>query len=132
MTDTDGCTANDIVIEKIDEEEESKPQPNTMQDTIKEMGKSLLERYPEKLSNLSYENCDGMTQADVLNEYMEINFGYRFKALDKLVNSKQSRVVSVGGFGIAAFNDLVKSIQATFEQHQLPENIKGLGQYLRR
>jgi len=122
----EGNTANDIIVDTIEEEETGVPQPNTLQDTIKELAKNLHEKYPERMSNLSYINIDGMTQADVLNEYMHINFGYRYKALDKLVSSKCSRVVSKEGFGIAAFIETVKSIQASFEQHQIPDNLKGI------
>ena len=123
---TEGNTANDIIVPKPDEDIETTPQPNTMQDTIKEMGKTLHEKYKDRMSLLSYENIDGMVQVDVLNEYMEINFGYRYKVLDKLVDTKCSRIVSKDGFGVASIIEFVKSIQATFEQHQIPEGLKGL------
>jgi|WetSurMetagenome_2_1015567.scaffolds.fasta_scaffold615745_2 hypothetical protein len=123
---TDGNTVNDIIAPEVEDDTPNVAQPNTLQDAIKEMGKILHERYLERNSNLSHENIDGMVQVDALNKYMSVNFGYRFKVLDELVRSKGSRVVSKDGFGIVAFNDLVKSIQATFEQHQIPENLKGL------
>lgn len=123
---SEGNTANDIIIDTIEEEETQIAQPNTLQDTIKELAKNLHEKYPQRMSNLTYDNIDGMTQADVLNEYMEVNFGYRYKVLDKLVDSKCNRVVSKDGYGIAAFIETVKSIQASFEQHQIPDNLKGI------
>lgn len=122
----EGNTANDIIVDTIEEEENTTTQPNTLQDTIKELAKNLHEKNVERMSNLTSDNIDGMTQADVLNEYMDINFGYRYKTLDKLIKSKTNRVVSRDGFGIAAFIETIKSIQASFEQHQIPDNLKGI------
>jgi hypothetical protein len=123
---SEGNTANDIIVRQTEEETENIPQQNTMKDTISEMGKTLHEKYKARNSYLSYDNIDGMVQVDVLNEYMEIHFGHKSLVLEKLVNAKCERVVSKDGFGIMALIEFVKSIQATFEQHQLPEGLKGL------
>lgn len=123
---SEGSTANDIIMKHEDNEPENIPQANTMKDTIAEMGKTLHEKYKARNSFLSYENIDGMVQVDTLNEYMDINFGHRYRVLDTLVNSKCERVISKDGFGIVSLIEFVKSIQATFEQHQLPEGLKGL------
>lgn len=123
---SEGNTANDIIMKHDEDEPETTPQQNTMKDTISEMGKTLHEKYRARNSFLSYDNIDGMVQADVLNEYMDINFGHRYKVLDTLVNSKCERVISKDGFGIVSLIEFVKSIQATFEQTQIPEGLKGL------
>jgi hypothetical protein len=123
---SEGNTANDIIMKHDEVEEEKTPQANSMKDTISEMGKTLHEKYKSRNSFLSYENIDGMVQVDVLNEYMDVNFGHRYRVLDVLVNTKCERVVSKDGFGIVSLIEFVKSIQATFEQHQLPEGLKGL------
>jgi hypothetical protein len=123
---SEGNTANDIIMKHDNEEPDNIPQANTMKDTISEMGKTLHEKYKARNSFLSYDNIDGMVQVDVLNEYMDINFGHKYKVLDVLVNSKCERVISKDGFGIVSLIEFVKSIQATFEQHQLPEGLKGL------
>jgi len=123
---TEGNTVNDIIAPK-DDEEILIPQSNTMQDSVKELEETLHKKFPNRHSLLSYENIDGMTQVDTLNEYMDINFGYRFRVLDKLCVSKCERVVSKDGFGIASSIEIVKAIQATFEQHQLGDTgLRGL------
>jgi hypothetical protein len=123
---SEGSTANDIIMKHEEDIPEDTKQANTMKDTIAEMGKTLHEKYRARNSFLSYENIDGMVEADVLNEYTDINFGHRYKVLDTLVNSKCERVISKDGFGIVSLIEFVKSIQATFEQHQLPEGLKAL------
>jgi chemotaxis protein CheY-P-specific phosphatase CheC len=123
---SEGSTANDIIMKNNEIEPDNTPQANTMKDTISEMGKTLHEKYKARNSFLSYDNIDGMVEVDVLNEYMEVNFGHKYTVLEKLVNSKCERVISKDGFGIVSLIEFVKSIQATFEQHQLPEGLKGL------
>ena len=123
---SEGNTANDIIVKINDKQEEVIPQQNTMKDTISEMGKTLHEKYKARNSFLIDANIDGMVQVDVLNEYMDVNFGHRYRVLDVLVDSKCERVISKDGFGIVSLIEFVKSIQATFEQHQLPEGLKGL------
>lgn len=120
-----GNMVNDILME-VPEEEETVTKQEGLRDMLKEMGISLFHNYPKKTSVLSFENIDGMVQIDVLNKYMGKCFGYRFSVLDELVESKQTRIVSKDGFGIASFIELVKSIQATYEQHQIPEGIRGI------
>lgn len=104
------------IIHKPDYEDDSKSSNNTLQDTIDMMGKTLYERYPLKTSVLTHENINGMVRIDVLNEYMKTNFGYEYKSLKVLCQSKGNRVVSKDGFGITAIIEFVKSIQASFEQ----------------
>jgi hypothetical protein len=123
---SEGSTANDIIVKKEETLTANEPQVNTMKDTISEMGKTLHEKYKSRNSFLSYDNIDGMVQVDVLNEYMHTNFGHRYGVLDKLVDMKCERVISKDGFGIVSLIEFVKSIQATFEQHQLPDGLKGL------
>ena len=109
-----------------DEEDKPVSQNNTFQDTVKEMGKTLFRDYPKKTSNLSNENINGIIRAEVLNDYFDRNFGYRFKAIDTLIEQKQVMVVSKDGFGIGSIIEFVKSISATFEQTQIPDGLRGL------
>lgn len=104
------------IIHKPDNDDDDKPANNTLQDTIDMMGKTLMEKYPLKTSVLSHQNINGMVRIDVLNEYMSTNFGYEYKSLKVLCQSKSNRVVSKDGFGITALIEFVKSIQASFEQ----------------
>lgn len=124
MTDEeiDGNTANDLIIETEDETETTS-QRNTMQDTVKELSATLYKKYRHKTSVLRYENIEGMVQAQCLNEYMEKNFGRKYTVLDTLCSSLEERIVSKDGFGIASLIELLKSIQASFEQHEIPDNL---------
>lgn len=116
---------NDILMD--DEEEDNKSSsPNTFQDAVKELGNILFKKYPEKTSNLSQDNVNGIIMAEVMNEYMSVNFGYTYKTLEKLCRDKEVRVVSVNGFGVEKIIEFVKSIQASFEQTQLPSRMKDL------
>jgi hypothetical protein len=117
--------ASDILIDE-EEDEESKPQVNTFQDTIKEMGRLAFVHYPEKTSNLSDENINGLIRAEVINEYMAMNFGYRYVVIDTLIKQKQMRVVSKKGYGLDKIIEFVKSISASFEQTQLPTRLQDL------
>ena len=120
----EGNTANDLIIH--DEDEDSSSQLNTMHETIKQMGKLLFEDYPEKTSNLTIDNINGIIIARTLNDYKETNFGYRHTVLDTLITEKMNLVVSEKGFGIKSITEFLKSIQASFEQHQIPERLGGL------
>lgn len=124
MMQEDGNTANDLIVE-TEEEEPKITQTNSMQETVKELSQTLFKKYPHKTSRLQFENIEGMVQADCLNEYMEKNFGRRYTVLDVLCNSLEERIVSENGKGIDAITELLKSIQATFEQHEIPEKMKG-------
>lgn len=95
-------------------------------EAIRELGKALFERYPNKTSNYSGENEIGLLQADVLNDYMEKNFGYRFMVIDKLSKQKIVRTVSVKGYGIEKFIELVHGINIAFEQNEIPEKLRGI------
>jgi hypothetical protein len=121
---TTGNTANDLVHpEENDSEEKAE---NTFKDSINEMGKLLFERYPKKTSNLSQDNINGIMMVEVLNEYVNTNFGYRISALDVLAEQKLILVVSEKGLGINSLIEFLKSIQASFEQTQIPDRLKGL------
>lgn len=121
----EGNAANDILI-KEDTEEMVLEQRNTVQDVIREISKTLFEKYTKKTSNLTDLNIEGMIQAESLNEYMEKNFGYRYTVLDVLCRSKRDLALSSGGFGIATFIESIKSVQATIEQHEIPEALRRL------
>ena len=114
-----------ITMEDDDEENNSK-EVNSLNETIKELGRSAFDRHIDKTSNLTNENIIGIIQAQSLNEYMEVNFGYRYSILDKLCSDKKILVVSRKGMGLEAFKELVKSIQATFEQSQLPQRLQNM------
>lgn len=113
-----------ITIE--DDEEDIKNEQNTLQDTLKEIGKQLFSSHPRKKSKLSRNNQIGLIQAEVLNEYMDRDFGYRYAVLDTLIETARDYPISDGGFGISSYIEAIKSIQASFEQTEIPSKLKGL------
>lgn len=122
MTEDKKSVLESITIE--DEEEDIKNEQNTLQDTILAIDRSIFKNFPRKKSNLSRNNEVGLIQAEVLNEYMERNFQYRYAVLDTLIECGRDYPISRNGFGIEKFIEAIKSIQATFEQTQLPSRIR--------
>ena len=121
---TDKNVVESLLIE--DEEElETKKEVNTLQDTIKELGRQAFEKHPYENSSLSQDNINGLIRADAFNNYMERNFGYRFACIDTLRTSKPSRALSHNGYGLDKFVELIHAIQASFQQSELPDRMKG-------
>lgn len=106
--------------------EDEKPVTTSFPDAVKELGKALHERYPERTSNITGENEKGLLKIDILNEYMKKNFGYQFETLNKLSIQKITRVVSVKGFGVEKLIEIIKGIQASFEQTEIPNRLSHL------
>jgi len=123
---SDNSVNESIIIKDDDDEDINGENTNSFQFAVKELGNILFDKYPEKTSNLSSENINGIVRIEVLNEYMSVNFGYRYQTLDKLVKQKQLRVISHDGFGVEKIIEFVKSIQASFEQTQIPDRLQGL------
>jgi len=122
----DNSVNKSILIEDEEEESSTGDNKNTFPEAVKEMGEILFNKYPKKTSNLSYENINGIIRAEVLNEYMDVNFGYRYKCIDALIVQKQTMMISHEGFGVEKIIEFVKGIQASFEQTQIPEGIRGM------
>lgn len=123
---SDNSVNESIIIPDDDDDEKLGENTNSFQFAVKELGNILFNKYPEKTSNLTSENINGMVRIEVLNEYMSANFGYRYQTLDKLVKQKQLRVIATDGFGVEKIIEFVKSIQASFEQTQIPDRLQGL------
>ena len=122
-------TKDNSVVESItidEDEDNDKPEVNTLQDTIKQLSTELFVKNPKKTSNLSYDNINGIIRAMSINDYMEASYGYRFNALDAVVREKLALVSSHDGKGTKDLIEIVKSIQASFEQMQLPDRMRGL------
>jgi hypothetical protein len=95
---------------------------NSFPMAIRELGEGLFLNYPDKTSILTEDNINGMIKISVLNEFMQAKYGYRYVVLDTLVTEKKTLSLSKGGVGIEKFIEILKSIQASFEQTQLPVN----------
>ena len=117
---------NESITMEDEDDGKNNNNPNTFQDAVKELGSILFSKYPDKTTKLSYENINAFIRIDALNEYHEVNFGYRYKVLDEIKKSKQKHMVSHEGFGIEKIIEFVKSIQASFEQTQLPARMRDM------
>lgn len=123
---SDNSVNESIIIPDDADEERTGENTNSFQFAVKELGNILFDKYPKKTSKLTHDNINGMVRIEVLNEYMEVNFGYRYKTLDRLIKEKETRVISTDGFGVEKIIEFVKSIQASFEQTQIPDRLQGL------
>lgn len=121
-------SVNKSIEYEIDKKEDIQPD-NTFSMAIQELGESLFENYEDKTSNLSEENITGIIQCRALNDFMHEKYGIRYTVLDSITDNKMKLVISKNGYGISKFIEIVKSIQATFEQNQYPPTFlqKGLG-----
>lgn len=86
---------------------------------IRELGEALFLNYQDKTTVLTEDNIQGMIKIEVLNDFMMERYGFRYSVLDVLVREKKTLALSKNGFGIEKLIEIVKSIQATFEQAQV-------------
>jgi hypothetical protein len=110
----------EIPIEETTEEAKGN---DTFPMAIRELGEALFSSYPDKTSVLSDENILGIIRIETLNEFMLRKYGFRYTSLDAVVEYKKRLVVSKNGYGILQFIELVKSIQASFQQTEIPQTI---------
>jgi hypothetical protein len=120
----DNSVIDDINIDMTSDDDGDTKTRNTFSESIKELGRALFKEYEDKTSNLSNDNILGMIRIIALNEYMERSYGYRYSSLDVLVKEVNTRRLSHKGFGITKLIEIVKSIQASFEQYELPRMLE--------
>ena len=117
----DNAVNKSITFQMDDDNKEDKEiNENSFPLAIQELGEGLFEKYTDKTSLLSDENIVGIIRCDTLNEYMQVKYGFRYPVLDLIVAEKKSLSLSRNGYGVERFIEIVKSIQATFEQMQVP------------
>lgn len=92
---------------------------------IQELGEGLFEKYPDKTSNITDENIIGIVRCRALNDFMLEKYGIRYSVLDKIVEDKMSLNLSKSGFGIDKFIEIVKSVQASFQDLSVPPGMLG-------
>jgi|WetSurMetagenome_2_1015567.scaffolds.fasta_scaffold36828_1 hypothetical protein len=112
-----------ITMDMQDNTREIPPEQNTFPLAIQELGEGLFENYLDKTSNITEENILGIIRCRALNDFMLEKYGVRYSVLDKICEDKMNLNISRNGFGIEKFIEIVKSIQATFEQTQLPSTL---------
>ena len=123
--DTSSNTANDLITEDMSNgiEPDNSNKSESFLAAIKEMGKILFKRYPVKTTNITDENATGFTSIEALNVWMQEHYNYQFKTLDIIVKSKRANVMSVKAFGITKFIEESGSIQASYQQTDIPLNL---------
>jgi len=117
----DNAVNKSITFEVDADKKQGEIEQNSFPLAIQELGEGLFENYPDKTSLLSDENILGMIRCETLNEYMQVKYGFRYPTLDIIVKEKKNLSLSREGYGIVKFIEIVKSIQATFEQMQIPQ-----------
>jgi len=123
---SDDIVSKFITASLEDDSETATTNQNNFPAAIKEIGEAVFKRYPHKTSNLSSENILGMVRCSALNDYMEETYGIRYTTLDIVVQEVEERRLSKGGYGLEKFIESMKSIQASFEQHEIPSRIAGI------
>lgn len=120
--------ANQFITAAISENEEEIPgnNQNNFPAAIKEIGEAVFKRYPRKTSNLTSENILGCIRCIAINDFMQETYGIRFSVLDLVPKEVEERRLSKGGYGLEKFIEAMKSIQASFEQHELPSRLGSL------
>jgi hypothetical protein len=123
--ESESNAVNDIITEDMSEDfrEEDKKDNQSIIAAIREMGETLFKKYPAKTSNITSENEQGMDTVAVINDWMMSKYRYEFTTLNTLVKSKRENVMSVKGYGVEKFIEESHSIQATFQQTEIPQNL---------
>jgi hypothetical protein len=116
-------SVNKSITFDVEEDKKEVVEQNTFPLAIAELGEGLFENYPDKTSDITDENIKGIIRCRALNDFMLEKYGIRYSVLDKIVEDKMNLQISRNGKGIDKFIEIVKSIQATFEQTQLPQTL---------
>jgi hypothetical protein len=122
---TDNAVNKSITFEIPEDKEELPPEQNNFPLAIQELGEGLFEKYPDKTSDLSDENIRGIIRCRALNDFMQEKYGVRYTVLDKIVEDKMNLNLSKSGKGIEKFIDIVKSVQASFQDLTVPMGMMG-------
>jgi hypothetical protein len=122
---TDNAVNKSITFEIPEDKEEMPPEQNNFPLAIQELGEGLFEKYPDKTSDLSDENIRGIIRCRALNDFMQEKYGVRYTVLDKIVEDKMNLNLSKSGKGIEKFIDIVKSVQASFQDLTVPMGMMG-------
>ena len=117
---------NTSITENIEGETLQPDNMSSFPAAMQEVGEMLFERYPDKTSIISQENKIGLIRMRVINKYMQENFGVRYTVLDEIDDGVMNLSVSVNAFGMNTIIAALHNINASFEQHAVPENLKGL------
>lgn len=120
---SDNAVNKSLTFELEPERQKEITETNTFPLAIAELGEGLFEHYSDKTSNITDENIRGIIRCRALNDFMLEKYGVRYSVLDKICEDKMSLNISRNGYGVEKFIEIVKSIQASFEQTQLPASL---------
>lgn len=90
---------------------------NSFADAIEALGKVGFEDYEDKTSNLTSENILGQVRCELINNWKQENYGFRHSSLDLICRRMPQKSMSRNGFGMGKLIELLKGINATFEQN---------------
>lgn len=93
---------------------------------MQEIGEMCFERYPDKTSSISNENKIGLIRIRALNKFMQENYGVRYSVLDEIDEGVMNLSMSVNALGLNTIIAALHNVNASFEQHAIPDNLKGL------
>lgn len=107
----------------LEPEADTKTRANSFSDAIESLGKVALETYEDKTSNLTSENILGQIRCEALNDWKLTTYGYKHDSLALICKRMPQKSMSRNGFGLTKLIEIVKGIQASFEQN---DGIRGL------
>jgi len=115
-------STEDIEFSDTENTKENTQVKQSFSDAIRELKLAVLGKNSnKKTSNHTYENEQGLIMIDVIRKYHSEVFGRNDNVLDMLTQSKIERTMSVHGYGLKMFKEVVHGINIGFEQHELPE-----------
>jgi len=114
---SDNAVNKSINIPLDVEEDNNTGRSNSFSDAIEALGKIALETYEDKTSNLTSENILGQIRCEVLNDWKLTTYGYEHSSLKLICKRMPQKSMSRNGFGLLKLIEMVKGIQASFEQN---------------
>lgn len=121
----DNAVNKSITFEMEPDKEEQIVEQNNFPLAIQELGEGLFEKYIDKTSDITDENIRGIIRCRALNDFMQEKYGVRYTILDRIVEDKMKLNVSRNGKGIDKFIEIVKSVQASFQDLTVPGGMMG-------
>ena len=115
IEDTENNTTEEVVIDET-----------SLPDTIREIAKTLFEKYPLKSAKISTENAKGMKTASVTNNFLEETYGVRLTSLDSMIFEGMNRNMSIDAAGDLLFIEAIGKINASFANAPEPKLTKRL------
>jgi hypothetical protein len=115
IEDTENRSVEEVVIDET-----------SLPDAIREIAKTLFEKYPLKSAKISSENAKGMKTAAVTNNFLEECYGVRLTSLDSMIFEGMNRNMSIDGAGDLLFIEALGKINASFQASPEPKLTKKL------